>query len=210
MKINSSYLLATKAAKIPDNPDSGMEKKNGLYYPTWATDYLVVSAQIVSVADANVILNPLSPIYGSTIAAGQESGGYCLIYTAGSWTSVQQAEYARRGVQISTAQIFTFPSLQKIKMALLTGQMGESVYHTGTSNLILYSCTVVSRTQYPYFGGIDGVYQIVAIARDGDIVDTIAIQDLGIYYASQGWNVRHESVSGGLELRTILASKAFT
>ncbi len=110
MKVIDAYLLATQAQKIPENPDSGMVKKDGLYYPEWATDYLVVSAQIVSVADANVILNPLSPVYGSTIAAGQESGGYCLIYTAGSWTSIMQAEYARRGVQIGTAQIFTFPS----------------------------------------------------------------------------------------------------
>ncbi len=213
MQILDAYLLATKVEKIPENPDSGMVKKDGLYYPSWATDYLLVSAQAVSNSGTNFELHGSTAgltKYGVEVAAGQESGGYCLIYTAGSWTSIMQAEYARRGVQIGTAQIFTFPSLQKMKMALLTGQMGESVWHSGSSNLILYSCTMVSRTQYPYFGGIDGIYQIVAIARDGDIVDTIATRNLGTYYASQGWNVRHESVSGGLELRTILASRSFT
>ena len=222
MKINSSYLLATKVEKIPDNPDSGMVKKDGLYYPEWATDYLIVSAQLVSDANRNVEI-PLGQIslyvYGDTIAAGCENGGYCLIYHNAGWSVA--ATYAgwsvdRIGVGISKACIFTFSSLQKAKMALLTGQMSASVWHSSTTghNLNFYGAKQNLSVAY-YYEGLTGIYQLEE-ARDGDggevYVATISTQSLGTYYASKGWRLKlHDiSVSNNRYLWSTIAARAMT
>ena len=226
MKILDAYLLAAQAQKIPENPDSGMVKKNGLYYPEWATDYLLISAQIVSDADRNVVI-PAGTIsqyvYGDTIAAGCENGGYCLIYHNDGWSAVfsyagWSIDKVGVGIQDSgkKACIFTFPSLQKAKMAMLTGQMGENAWNSGITghNLFMYGAKRNSSVAY-YFEGLTGIYQLEE-ARDGNggetYVATISTQSLGTYFASKGWRIKLTdiSVSNNRYLWTTLAARALT
>lgn len=225
MTINSAYILATQVQKIPENPDSGMVKKNGLYYPEWATDYLLVSAQIVSDANENVDIRHSSAnhTYGRTMAAGCENGGFCLIYHVGDWSpTTTSSGWSVNKIGVSKnntgqkACIFTFPSLQKAKMALLTGQLGEAVWNSGISghNLTFWVGKHNLQIGWPYYEGLTGIYQINAVrSEDGaTYFGTISTQSLGAYFASSGFFVKHSScvISSGQYPWTTLAARALT
>lgn len=210
MKVIDAYLLATQAQKIPENPDSGMVKKNGLYYPEWATDYLLVPAQIVSNTGQNTII-PASQAslykYGTDIAAGQESGGYCLFYHTDNWSYLETHggwSVDRMGVSESKACVFTFSSLQKAKMALLTGQMGDCVWHSDISghSLQFLGARFDTSVPSPYTTTITGIYSV--IETDGGTI--IGTMNLGTYYASSGWRVRLTYTA----VWDILAARALT
>ena len=194
MKINSSYLLATKVEKIPENPDSGMVKKDGLYYPEWATDYLLVSAQAVSNSGTNFELYGSTAgltKYGVEVAAGHEDGGYCLIYHIGNWSyKFNSAGWSvgHMGVGTDRARVFTFPSLQKAKMALLTGQLGEAVWNSVYDySLYLFAAWYDSKIpESAYTHPSVGIYNV--LETDGGTV--IGTMNLGKYYASSGWRVQ--------------------
>ena len=178
MKINSSYLLATKAEKISGG--------GGGSFPSWATDYFLFPAADVSAAG---YLARIGSIEGETLAAGCENGGWCLFLWALSGQEYgayyldgrnYQGVHARLYANSGGGQCYTYASKSDAMVAVLTGEIGHPVYSTQRGNLWFFS------NSYPYG----------SVFRDPIIYDNGLFSS--IYYVRDSTGVVTHVVNGAL------------
>lgn len=193
-----------------DQPDEGFERKaDGLYYPTWATDYLIVKASYISGSDIwlGTTTNgsaPTTRIYPSTFVAGQTENGWCLFFTqsgiieeGAGWGAVgvgwAGGKWETYGTMINKKnQCYTFSNFTDMMSALLLGCFNDkAVYISPVHGLLIVWNSRNYNTSYP------GKYPIASkpictSIWQANVTPNVLLAEPDIdYYCSQSYDITH-------------------